>query len=48
MLNDLFLGPGVHKIPFGYRVAHHGYLLTFWPGQDYILRLRIYMDILEL
>ena len=23
----------VHEEPFGYRVAHHGYLLTSCPGQ---------------
>ena len=28
------LGPGVQKNPFGYRVAHHGYLLTSCQGQD--------------
>ena len=27
----LVLGPGAQKL-FGYRVAHHGYLLMFCPG----------------
>ena len=29
----LVLGPGAQKL-FGYRVAHHGYILTSCPGQS--------------
>ena len=27
----------MHKKPFGYRVTHHGYFLTSWPGQYIIM-----------